>query len=78
MSTKLNESEIQGLGFEFVKQYEHDQFTTNRYAKGILQLEFTYEDDLLVSSDITIEEVNCMEITLDEVQQLDKIINSKL
>ncbi|MDC9722391.1 MAG: hypothetical protein PSN34_06415 [Urechidicola sp.] len=73
--SKITERELQGLGFELKKSFEHDQFITNRYVKGILQMEFTYEDDLLVSSDITIEEINCMQISLDEVKQLDKILN---
>lgn len=75
MKSQLTELELKGLGFKLEKQYDHDQFTTNRYVKGFLLAEFTYEDDLLVNSDISIDEVNCITISINEVKQLDKILN---
>jgi len=71
----MTEQEIKHIGFELVKQYEHDQFKTNRYQKGILKVEFTYEKEKLVTVDLTIEEVNCLPITKNELQQLNKIFN---
>ena len=41
----MNENELKGLGFELTKKYEHDQYHTNRYARGVLEVEFTYEGD---------------------------------
>jgi len=71
----MTEKEIKGIGFELVKQYEHDQFKTNRYQKGILEVEFTYEGKNLVTVDLTMEEISCLPITKNELQQLNKILN---
>lgn len=66
----MTENELKGLGFELTKQYEHDQFYTNRYAKGVLEVEFTYEGDKLLTCDLTISEMNCKPVTLDEMKAL--------
>lgn len=71
----MSEQEIKGIGFELTKQYTHDQFKTNRYQKGILEVEFTYKDKKLVTVDLTMEEINCLPITKEELQQLNKILN---
>ena len=71
----MTENEIKETGFELVKQYKHDQFKTNRYQKGILEVEFTYKDKKLITVDLTMEEVNCLPITKIELQQLNKILN---
>jgi len=39
----MKESEIKGLGFEKKKSYYHDQFYTVVYAKGELEVDFTYQ-----------------------------------
>lgn len=71
----MTENEIKDIGFELVKQYEHNQFKTNRFQKGILEVEFTYEETKLVTVDLTVEEINCLPITKNELQQLNKILN---
>ena len=71
----MTEKEIKEIGFELVKQYNHDQFNTNRYQKGILEVEFTYENKQLVTVDLTMEEVNCLPITINELEQLNEILN---
>ena len=71
----MSEQEIKEIGFELVKQYEHDQYNTNRYKKGILEVEFIYESEKLITCDLTLQEVNCLPITKIELQQLNKILN---
>mgnify|MGYP000681115652 FL=1 len=71
----MTEKEIKEIGFKLVKQYKHDQFRTNRFKKGILEVEFTYEGKNLVTVDLTMEEINCLPITKNELQQLNKILN---
>lgn len=71
----MTENEIKEIGFELSKQYTHDQSKTNRYQKGILEVEFTYESEKLVTVDLTVEEINCLPIAKNELQQLDKILN---
>ena len=71
----MTEKEIKEIGFKLVKTYDHDQFNTNRYQKGILEVEFTYEGKNLITVDLTMEEINCLPITKNELQQLNKILN---
>lgn len=71
----MTEPEIKDLGFEKVKSFPHNQFITNRYEKGVLEIEFTYVHDKLVTCDLTIEEVNCFPITKREIIELDNILN---
>ena len=70
----MTENELKGLGFELTKKYEHDKYHTNRYAKGILEVEFTYEGDKLLTCDLTISEMNCKPVTLDEMKALTPIL----
>tara|TARA_R100001480_G_scaffold130108_1_gene127668 strand:+ start:249 stop:467 length:219 start_codon:yes stop_codon:yes gene_type:complete len=71
----MSEQEIKEIGFELTKQYAHDQFKTNRFQKGILEVEFTYENEKLITVDLTMEEINFFPITKEELQQLNKILN---
>lgn len=67
----MKEEDLIKLGFKFHSRYEHDDFYTNRYVKGILQVEFTYTaTNKQISTDVTIEEINCMPITLEEIKVL--------
>lgn len=73
-NSEFTEEQLKGLGFELTKQYEHDEFHTNRYAKGILEVEFTYESQQLVTCDLTISELNCKPVTFDEMKALTTIL----
>ena len=70
----MTEQQLKGLGFELTKQYEHDEFHTNRYAKGVLEVEFTYEGEELRICDLTISELNCKPVTFDEMKALTPIL----
>ena len=70
----MTEVQLKQLGFKLIKQYEHDQFNTNRYSKGCLEVEFTYESDKLESVDLTIQEVNCKPVTLADMKALTPIL----
>jgi len=70
----MTENELKGLGFELTQQYEHDQYNTNRYAKGVLEVEFTYEGDKLLTCDLTISGLNSKPVTLDEIKALTPIL----
>jgi len=70
----MTENELKGLGFELTQQYEHDQYDTNRYAKGVLEVEFTYEGDKLLTCDLTISGLNSKPVTLDEIKALTPIL----
>jgi hypothetical protein len=69
----MTEDQLKSLGFELTKQYVHDGFSTNRYAKSVLEVEFTYEAGKLVTCDLTISEVNCKPVTLDDMKALTPI-----
>ena len=66
----FEEKDIDGLGFQLAKSYDHDQFHTNRYVNGPLEVEFSYEQEKLVHVDLTITEINCMEVNLDQLQMI--------
>ena len=70
----MTENELKELGFELTQQYEHDQYNTNRYDKGVLEVEFTYEGDKLLTCDLTISELNSEAVTLDEMKALTPIL----
>ena len=70
----MTELDLFGLGFECKKQYNHDQFNTNRYVKGVLQVEFTYEAETLISTELTIEEINSKPISFEEMKALTPIL----
>ena len=71
----MNEQDAINLGFEFVKTYNHDEYRTNRFVNGVIELEFTYIDKNLVSSDVTIQEINCMEVNKEKLYMLNKLLN---
>ena len=70
----MTEQQIIELGFSLVKTYDHDQFYTKIFQKGVLQVEFTYENERLVTCDLTIEEMNCLPITFEEIKILTEIL----
>ena len=71
---KITENQLMKLGFNLIDEYDHDHFHTNKYAKGVLFVEFTYEGKELLSCDLTISEVNCMPIELDQIKKLTTIL----
>ena len=70
----MTETQLTGLGFEFVKFYDHDQYRTIRYKKGVLEVEFTYSQKGLESCDLTISETNFKPVTLEEMKALTPIL----
>ena len=72
----MTELQLKKIGFKFTKQYNHDQFNTNRYCKGSLEVEFTYKNNKLVSTDLTIQEINFKPVTLADMEALTPILGS--
>ena len=70
----MTEIQLKQLGFKFIKRYEHYSFNTKRYIKGCLKVEFTYSEITLVSTDLTIQEVNCKPVTLADMKALTPIL----
>ena len=75
----MTEKDIKRIGFEFVKEYEHDEWFTRRYKKGVIEAEFTYrsKNAILETFDITIDEVVGQKVDFAELQVLDKVLNKK-
>ena len=65
---------IKVLGFDLDDQYDHDQFHTTRYRKGLLIVEFTYESEELLTVELTIDETFCKSITFKELEALTSIL----
>jgi hypothetical protein len=72
----MTEEQLKGIGFEMTKQYEHDEFVTNRYTKGVLQVEFTYGLEVLKTVDLTISEVNCKPVNFEEMKAITPILGN--
>lgn len=74
MNIDITEEKLQAIGFDFVKEYPHDQFVTRRFQKGYLEVEISYEDGAIVSANLTIEEINCLEISFEKLQILSNVL----
>lgn len=71
----MTEKQIQTLGFEFVEKYTHDEYHTNRYKYGVLQLEFTYLNETLMDAGLTITEQVNIPIGLTDLMALMSIFS---
>jgi hypothetical protein len=70
----MTEQQIKELGWELVKQYNHDQYHTNRYKLKCMEIEFTYEGEVLLTHDLTITELNYMSISLKQAKLLTQLL----
>lgn len=73
-SASISEAQIKEIGFKLTNSYDHDHYHTNRYQQGCLEVEFTYENDKLLTCDLTISELNCMPITFREIKAISELI----
>ena len=72
----LTMSELEALGFEIVKYYEHDEWMTQRIQKGCITVETTWlKSGEFVSQDLWLEEAMCESFTQADLFVLDKILN---
>jgi hypothetical protein len=69
----MTKKKLESLGFEKVKEYYHDDYFTERFRNGELEVELTYEKGQLITCDLTMDEVNCKPITEKEIQVLTPI-----
>jgi hypothetical protein len=69
----MTEEQIKALGWKLVKQYDHDQYRTNRYKLARMEIEFTYEGKELISTDVSIQELNNLPITYTQAIILTKL-----
>lgn len=70
----MTEKELIEIGFKLSKQYKYDGFNTNRYYRGILEVEFTYQKEKLLCTELTIMEVNCMSVDLGTMKVLTEAV----
>jgi hypothetical protein len=70
----ISEAQIKEIGFQLTDSYDHDHYHANRYQKGCLEVEFTYENDKLLTCDLTISELNCMPISFQEIKAISDLI----
>ena len=71
----MKEGEVKALGFRLIKTYNHDHYHTLRYKKGCLQVEFTYDGEVLDSCELTISEVVGMPVTLKDLRGIVHFLN---
>lgn len=73
---EITETNVQAIGFVFLKEYSHDQYFTKVFQNGILQVDFTYEDKQLINVDLSIEEAQCLPISIEQLHQLRIILGT--
>jgi hypothetical protein len=76
MKTHLTMSELEALGFEVVKSYEHDEWMTQDRQKGCITIETTWlKTGAFVSQEVKIEKEGLTKINPFTLRILDKILN---
>lgn len=73
----LTELSIKQLGFDFNHAYFHDEYCTRRYSYDAIDVEFTYDGPVLVTCDVTINEVFCKPVTYNELKSLIQIFSNE-
>lgn len=68
------EAQIKEIGFKLYDNYKHDNYRTKIYRKNCLKVEFTYENEQLLTCDLTIHELNNMPISFSEIQNVTKLL----
>ena len=72
----LTMQELENLGFEVVKSYEHDEYRTQRRQKGCIQVETTWlKSGEFVIQDLWIEEGSAENFAKKDLVTLDRILN---
>ena len=74
----MTEQQLKELGFILIDTFKHDEYHTNRYFNGGLEVEFTYIGNKLLTCDLTILDLNCHPITLEEIKILTEILVNKV
>ena len=73
----LTMQELEDLGFKIVKSYLHDNFTTQRRKKGIIEIETTWDLSTgnFETQDLSLTENYIEKFTTNELIVLDLILN---
>ena len=76
----MTENSVKKAGFEFVKEFEHDQFYTRIYKKGVLKVWFTYllGDSTIVNVELTMDGIVKESLDYKELLMLDLILNKQV
>ena len=75
---ELTEEAVKELGYLLDCKFNHDQFNTNRYRKGLLIVEFTYEEKKLLTVDLTIDETFSKPITYSELKAITPVLGCNI
>lgn len=73
----MTANDLEKIGFYLIKSYSHDEWYTQRFQKGIIQAEFTFnaDSDKLETVDFTIDEIVGIEFSIEELIKIDQILN---
>jgi hypothetical protein len=71
----MTENDLKELGWEFVKQFKFnsDKWKLNRYQRGCMSIEFVYQNGELVACELTITELNCTPVNLNQAKTLTEL-----
>lgn len=68
--------QLSELGFKIANGYTHDGFLTQDHVKGNLRVSMTYKNGQLVSSDMTITEVEFFPVSIEHVKKVSEFFDS--
>lgn len=71
----MTEQQLIEIGFKLDESYNHDEFNTNRFSKGVLEVEFTYCQGKLLTHELTIKELNSLPVDLEDIKALDAVFD---
>lgn len=66
----ITQEQIKALGLELLHEYDHDQFHTKTYNKGLVVLEQTYEHGKIIAQELRIAEGDDVPITYSSLRAL--------
>lgn len=77
MESRITKESLEALGFEFDRSYPHDQFKTEVYAKGALEVEITYEGEKIVSTELNARHIVGRKIDLIDLNKFVELLEPK-
>jgi hypothetical protein len=75
-NNEINDKQLRALGFNITETYSHDQYFINKYTKGILGVECTYQNGKIISFDLTIKEKEYIPVTYYDLKTITEWFNN--
>ncbi|MBN1989384.1 MAG: DUF2829 domain-containing protein [Bacteroidales bacterium] len=71
---EIEEEQAKELGWEFVKQYNQEEFLVTCYKLGCMEIEFNYVNEEMVFCELNILSLMCMPIDFEQLKVLTEML----